>query len=105
MLIAIKNHAQGNPEHLQCLCIKIILFKSRLDHYENQTVMYFDEQGVLKCRLATMDDYVIGNDKVSAKLKFRVGGFNPFDVYKAFLKVAISLMPDEFLSKEKWIFD
>ncbi len=80
---------------------KIPKFKSRLDGFNESTIIYYDERGVLKVKLATLNDF----DKDKGKLKFRVGSHNPYHVYKAFLKVALSLMQEEVLEKEKWMID
>jgi hypothetical protein len=36
-------------------------------------------------------------------LVFRIGSANPFDIYKLFLKIALSLMPEKVLKKENWM--
>lgn len=84
---------------------KIPKFKSRLDEYETQSIIYFDDNDVLKGHLATRDDFILDKETNKGKLKFRLGSFNPYDVYKAFLKVAISLMPDNILTHEKWMIE
>ena len=84
---------------------KIPKFKSRLDEFKTQSIIYFDDNDVLKGHLATRDDFIIDKETNKGKLKFRLGSFNPYDVYRAFLKVAISLMPDNILTQEKWMVE
>lgn len=84
---------------------KIPKFKSRLDEFETQSIIYFDDNNVLKGHLATREDFIIDKKTKKGNLKFRLGSFNPYDVYKAFLKVAISLMPDNILIHEKWMVE
>ncbi|WP_157686652.1 HNH endonuclease [Nonlabens sp. Hel1_33_55] len=81
---------------------KIPKFKSRLDDYDYPTEIFMDELGVLKGKLATAEDFKILDDEI-AKLTFRLGGANPFHIYKVFLKIALSLMPDKKLKKEQWM--
>jgi hypothetical protein len=76
-------------------------FKSRLDGHKNPTIVQYNGRDAYDFKLGTMEDFDVGE----GKLKFRVGGHNPCDVYKAFLKVALSLMPDEILNEERWMID
>ncbi|WP_421803951.1 HNH endonuclease [Flagellimonas sp.] len=76
-------------------------FKSRLDGFANPTIVQYHGNDSFNVQLGTMNDFDMG----MGKLKFRVGGHNPYHVYKAFLKVALSLMPDEILDAERWMVD
>ncbi|RDK89214.1 HNH endonuclease [Marinirhabdus gelatinilytica] len=81
---------------------KIPKFKSRLDGFDYPTEIYVDESGIFKGKLATMDDFQLQADG-SGRLVFRLGRTNPFHIYKVFLKIALSLMPEEVLKKESWM--
>ncbi len=81
---------------------KIPKFKSRLDGHERVTEIYMDNSGSLKGVLGTADDFIIESNG-TGKLKFRIGNCNPFNIYKVYLKIALSLMPDNKLNKEAWM--
>jgi len=81
---------------------KIPKFKSRLDGFSFLTEIFQDSNKKLTAKLATYNDYQIQEDG-SGKLIFRLGSVNPFHIYKVFLKIALSLMPDEILNKEDWM--
>lgn len=84
---------------------RIPKFKSRKDKYDYPTEISIDNTGKIISKLATKDDFLFDEINNSGKLKFRLGGFNPYHVYKAFLKVALSLMPNEILEKENWMIN
>lgn len=81
---------------------KIPKFKSRRDKFESSTEFYIDESGKLKGKLATMNDFQLKKDG-TGEILFRLGSANPFHIYKVFLKIGLSLMPEEVLDKESWM--
>lgn len=81
---------------------KIPKFKSREDGYGKPTIIYW-ENDILKIKLATKNDYTYDPKKKQHSITFRLGRCNTHHIYKAFLKIALSLMPEEILLKEKWM--
>lgn len=82
---------------------KIPKFKSRLGDHKNQTKIFYDKNNVLQCKMGTIEDFIVDNATEKGQLKFRTGSYNPSHVYKAFLKIALSLMDNEVLESEKWM--
>jgi hypothetical protein len=72
---------------------------------ETRTTLIHDEGNKKQLFIQNLDDYKINSDEKSVEINFRKPPFKPISVYKALLKIGLSLLPKEFDTFNKKSFE
>lgn len=90
---------------------KVPEFHSRTENRDEatRTIVKVGEDGNRKILLSDLTDYVIDEEKKTMSITFRKPPHKPYWVYKALVKIGLSLMPEEYIDKfnesYKWLLD
>ncbi|MDT3401245.1 hypothetical protein [Mucilaginibacter terrae] len=90
---------------------KVPFFQSRsaADHTNGRTIITTGANNQKNIVLGSLDDYKIDHEKKVATFTFRNPPYIPLNVYKAFVKIGLSLLPNEKVAKYQnlchWISD
>jgi hypothetical protein len=72
---------------------------------EDRTTMKKDRNGNLNVKLSSTDDIRINSDKKIVAVRYRQPPIPRFLVFKALVKIALSLMPQEEISSNRGLFE
>lgn len=86
---------------------KVPKFHSRTidNNEETRTTLEIDEEGRRKLTFGNIDDYKIDKENKKGSIIFRMPPHKPIYVYKALLKIALSILPEDRKIKYKNVFD
>jgi hypothetical protein len=85
---------------------KIPTFQSRsvTDKPDSRTIIRTLSANRKEIELGALDDYIVDHDKKILTIRFRNPPYIPLNVYKAFVKIGLSLLPNEKLKKYSNLF-
>ncbi|MBE9585706.1 hypothetical protein IM792_14715 [Mucilaginibacter sp. JRF] len=85
---------------------KVPVFQSRsqTDSVDKRTTIRTEVNNQKEIVLGSLDDYQIDHEKKVMTLTFRNPPYIPLNVYKAFVKIGLSLLPNEKIEKYKNLF-
>jgi hypothetical protein len=85
---------------------KVPQFESRTepDNPATKTVIKSADPGKREVWLDSLDDYQIDHEKKIMSLNFRVASVRPSEVYRALVKIALSLLPKQELPRYQNVF-
>lgn len=85
---------------------KIPAFSSRTENNDEKTRTIIKSiDGKLKLELGSKDDLVYDHENKKLSIRFRIPPFKPLHVYKALVKIGLSILPVDRLEKYKAVFD
>ncbi|MET4138424.1 hypothetical protein [Pedobacter sp. UYP1] len=85
---------------------KIPAFTSRTENNEEKTRTVIKSiDGKLKFELGNRDDLVYDHENKKLSIRFRLPPFKPLHVYKALVKIGLSILPTDRLEKYRAVID
>lgn len=82
-------------------------FHSRTINSEERTrlKLEFDSTGQRRIQFGNLSDYIVDKESKTATLTLRIPPHKPAYIYKAFVKMALSMLPEDKLKKYSNVFD
>ena len=85
---------------------KIPAFSSRTENNDELTrTIVQSVDGELKIKLGNKDDLMYDHENKKLSVRFRIPPFKPLHVYKALVKIGLSILPVDRLEKYRAVFD
>lgn len=86
---------------------KVPQFESRTepDNPASKTVIKSVDPGKREVWLDSLEDYQVDQEKKIMSLNFRVASVRPSEVYRALVKIGLSLLPKELIARYRNVFE